>query len=300
MLHLPACEGKRRNSFTPLANHRERELHPPAHNSHWKNLHSMCGNQAVLRMISGQTARVQAENGDPDKPVSPTPTPVPGMQPQDGGGAAPTATTLPTAALDNFRTSGNTDPDNCCAFCPLPLGVGQGGTASNGMEMSFKINGHRAGVGYDILRTRATSFWENGHSGTTGWTMLESEPQGTNDDLTNNDECLIPNKFKIYSEDRPGFTNPLPRPRGTIFQGKGGATTDADAMEVVAKLNFAEWVSAKDFSAGGSWQMISNLVWWHAIVWLTRDSALNWTLDTSRSEIALGSILSDIKKPPGP
>lgn len=124
---------------------------------------------------------------------------------------------------------------------------------------------------------------------------------GTNDDLTNDDECLIPHKSKIFSEDRPGFQNPLPRPRGTIFQGKGGATTDADAMEVVAKFNFAEWVSAKDFNAGIDWQVVSKptFTFWHAIVWLTRDASLNWTLNTSRSEIALGSILGDIKKAPG-
>ena len=296
MLHAPVHESKKRKSSSPALSSREsrREFHPPL-GSQWNNLHSTYGNQAVLRMMSGQPARAQAENGNSGSPPSSGPTPVGG-----GGAGGGTSATMPTATLEEFRASGNTASDNCCALCPESLGVGRGGTASNGMEMRFRINGHRAGVGYDILRTRATSLWETGHAGTTGWTQLETEPMGTNDDHTNDDECLIPNKSKIYVMDRPGFNSAVPMGAGTIFQGVGGATTHGGATEVVEKFNFAEWVSAKDFSAGGNWQVISNptFTFWHAIVWLTKGSDGKWNLDTARSEIATGSILSEIGRAP--
>jgi hypothetical protein len=56
MLHPKACEGKRRSSFKPQPNDLRRELHPPAHDSQWMSLHSMYGNQAVLRMLSSAPA----------------------------------------------------------------------------------------------------------------------------------------------------------------------------------------------------------------------------------------------------
>lgn len=246
-------------------------------------------------MISGQGAwRAQAEGGDPDRPTPTTPTPL------DGGAGGPSPAALPKATLEEFRTGGNTDPDNCCALCPETLGVGRSGTASNGMEMRFRIDGHRAGVGYDILRTRATSFWETGHAGAADWTMVDSEPMGTNDDHTNDDECLIPNKSKIFVMDRPGFNLATPIAGGSLADVKGKAS-DADAKELVLKFNFAEWVSAKDFAAGGNWQVITSptFTFWHAIVWLTRDASNNWQLDAGRSEIARGSILADMAKAPG-
>lgn len=300
MLHAPVSESKQRKSSRPsqLNSERQREFHPPLaghsqRNAQWNFLQSAYGNQAALRMMSGQG--VQAENGDPDQQNLASPAPAP--TPAGGGGGA--SATMPRAALEEFRTSGNTDPDNCCAFCPISLGVGRGGSASNGMEMRFRIDGPRAGVGYDILRTRATSFWERGHAGATDWTMLESEPMGTNDDHTSNDECLIPHRSKIFSIDAPGDTRPTPIAGGSI-RGMKGTASHADATELVAKFNFAEWVNAKDFSAGTNWQTISNptFTFWHSIMWLTRDAANNWILDTGRSEIALGSILSDITRPP--
>jgi hypothetical protein len=212
-----------------------------------------------------------------------------------GDGAA-----MPTVTMDAFRASGSTDPANCCALCPAPLGVGQGGTASNGMEMRFAVAGHRSGISYDILRTRATALWQNGAGGS-GWTLVDSEPMGTNDDLTNDDECLIPQNGKIFVTDSPGFPDQrVPIPRGPPFQGVGGGVTDPNAMELAYKFTFAEWVIAKDFNLGTDWQAVSTptYTFWHAIIRLMRDASLNWTLDATRSEIALGSILSDLRNPP--
>jgi hypothetical protein len=51
---------------------------------------------------------------------------------------------LPCVTNVTFRNTGTSDPDNCCAICPVNLGVGQSGTASNGMEIQFTISGHRS------------------------------------------------------------------------------------------------------------------------------------------------------------
>ena len=57
-------------------------------------------------------------------------------------------------------------------------------------------------------------------------------------------------------------------------------------------MNFAEWVSAKDFNTPGSrWQILGNpqLRRWHSTLWLRRNGARQWVLDP-RCEIALGNI----------
>jgi len=47
---------------------------------------------------------------------------------------APPATALPRVTGITLRTTGNSNALNCCAICPVPLGVGSGGLAANGIE----------------------------------------------------------------------------------------------------------------------------------------------------------------------
>jgi len=64
---------------------------------------------------------------------------------------------LPRVTEIRFRNSGTTDTKNCRS---IDLGVGAGGNACNGMELRFRISGHRAGIEYDITRTRRDSLWQ--------------------------------------------------------------------------------------------------------------------------------------------
>jgi hypothetical protein len=125
---------------------------------------------------------------------------------------------LPRVTRFVFRNQNGTTSAaaNCCLICrtTLPdgrqagsgfnLGVGQGGTASNGMEMQLFLSGHRSGLEYDVVRTRRDSMWER-RGGV--WTRLEIHPMGTSDDRFAADECLRPRNNRIFVVDRPGWPN---------------------------------------------------------------------------------------------
>lgn len=199
---------------------------------------------------------------------------------------------LPCVTNFRFMNTGRTHADNCCASCPMNLGVGVnfggGPTASNGMELQFTISGHRPGLEYDITRTRRNSIWER-RAG--AWTRIESDPMGTNDDHHDRDECLRPRNNRIYVIDTPGFPGAvLPIASGIVFTGLTGASTHADATEVVFRLNFGEWAIARSRTEGIPWTRISGLFYWHSITWLTRNAAGQWVIDRSRCRIAPGSL----------
>jgi hypothetical protein len=202
---------------------------------------------------------------------------------------------LPCVTRVTFRNTGTSDPDNCCANCPINLGVGiergAGPTASNGMELQFTISGHRRGLEYDLTRTRRSSLWER-RAGV--WTRLEFDPMGTRDDHHDDDECLIPRGNRIFAEDRPGWRTVLPAPDGTVFPTRRGSVTQADATDVVRRHNFAEWAIVRSRTEGIPWTRISLPVFWHSILWLTRNAANQWVLDQARSRIARGALTAAV------
>ncbi len=157
--------------------------------------------------------------------------------------------------VPRFVNSGTSHMDNCCALCPVTLGVGIDGQARNGMELQFTISGHRPDIWYDVLRTRRNSLWER----RTGvWTRLETQPMGTWDDCHSDDECLRPRHNRIFAIDGPGYGIILPAPAGTRFAGfTPGVATHADATDVVLRLSFAEWVNARSSAPGSRWTRIS-------------------------------------------
>jgi hypothetical protein len=208
---------------------------------------------------------------------------------------------LPRVTEIRFRNSGRTDASNCCSVCPLDLGVGAGGTASNGMELRFTISGHRPGIQYDITRTRRDSLWQRvaGH-----WASLGANLMGTLDDHHDYDECLTPRGTFIFAIDRPGVPSlALPTPAqaidGRVLWGPT-AITSAAAQDVVFRYSFAEWVIARSRTEGIRWTPLElpsyrdgsrrRFVFWHCVVWLNRDGAGNFVLNVPRSRIDRGSI----------
>jgi hypothetical protein len=238
------------------------------------------------------------------------------MQNATGIGQAAPLAPMPRVVSFIFRSTNGerTDPDNCCTICrrTLPdgtqngtgirLGVGPGGTAFNGMEMQFTISGHRRGLEYDIVRTLRDSLWER-RAG--GWTRLAFLPMGTGDDRRDRDECLIPRRNRIFVVDVPGWHGLiLPAPNGTrfpyTFPDGRVIQTNANAREVVWRLSFAEWVSARSRSENIGWTRLElpprrdgtprRFIFWHSITWLRRNASDQWVLDPARSRIALGAL----------
>jgi hypothetical protein len=214
---------------------------------------------------------------------------------------------FPSITAVTFRTGDSTtsDPNNCCPVCPINLGVGQGGTASNGIEIQLTVAGHRPGFEYDILRTFRNSLWERTAAGV--WRRLERFPMGTADDRHADDECLTPRGNRLFVIDRPGWTGALPAPAGTVFPGLGaGVAAAADARDVVDRSSFAEWVNARNLAEGIPWTRLQlpggaarRFIFWQNVIWLTRDGANRWVLDRARSRIGPGIISArTIDSPP--
>ncbi|MFC5176559.1 hypothetical protein [Nocardioides taihuensis] len=109
---------------------------------------------------------------------------------------------MPRVTQIRFRNSGTSDADNTCAICPVDLGVGPGARAVNGMELRFRIEGHRAGLEYDITRTRRDSLWQRVGG---VWTQLGTNPMGTNDDHHDQDEALTPAAASSTRSTGPGI-----------------------------------------------------------------------------------------------
>lgn len=210
------------------------------------------------------------------------------------------ALALPTVTSFRFRNTGTSDAANCCAVCPLTLGVGAGGTASNGMELRATISGHRSGIEYDITRTRRDSLWQRVGG---VWACLGSNPMGTNDDHRDTDECLVPHSGEfIFAVDRPGVPMlALPTPTVALDAGAiyPGVVTSAAAQDLVFRLSFAEWVIARSRGESVPWTPLElppfrdgsqrRFIFWRCVVWITTNGAGNFVLDAARSRIELGS-----------
>ena len=202
---------------------------------------------------------------------------------------APPAAVLPRVTGITMRTTGNSAAVNCCAICPVALGVGSGGMAANGIELRATIEGHRAGFEYDFVRTRRNSMWER-RAG--AWAELEFQPMGQHDDHHDADECLRIRGKRIYVVDRPGWHIATPIAAGTVLRGVAGGTAHADATDIVLRLSFAEWVIARHKGDGIPWKRLTQpaSTVWRSITWLTRNGAGQFVLDAARSRIGAGVI----------
>jgi hypothetical protein len=135
------------------------------------------------------------------------------------------------------------------------------------MELRANIEGHEAGVTYDIKRLVEFALWEK----VGGKWIFEGHEGPKDDDPDNYDECLIPSPppVHIYSLDAPGLDT--------------ADRADPAATEVVVKHTFAEWVDMeKPIGIGVE---STNTFLWHSIIWLTKSGG-QWTMDRTRSEIA--------------
>lgn len=178
----------------------------------------------------------------------------------------------------DFRNSGTTSDDNCCALCPVDLGEDVRPTRGyhNGMELKAFIRDHEAGASYDIKRTKHRKVSER-VGGT--WNKISEAGPDADDDSSNRDECLTPQSRPplvddyIYSEDRPG--------RRT----RASPESDPAATDVAYIANFTEFVEITD--AAGSTSTDANSFDWHSVAWATKVSG-SWEFNAANSEIEPG------------
>jgi hypothetical protein len=220
-----------------------------------------------------------------------------GGQAPAAGRAGPAPAAAPafslTATRVAFNTAGAPDPANCAVVAPtMPaLGASLGGRALNAMEMVFRINGTiPRGTEFEITRTVTDVSWERDAAG--NWRRILVTPAGTGDDRTDNDECHPPDARRIFVLDEPGFG-------GLDARGLdigGGVHVAADATAFAIKLNFFEWVIARNRSLGIDWTVISQPVFhrWHSIHSVADTGGGAWSLANTpggdANEIALGHV----------
>jgi hypothetical protein len=177
------------------------------------------------------------------------------------------------------------------------------------MELQFTLSDHRAGIQYEITRTKRSTTWER-----VGgiWRRLHSQPMGTSDDRQDRDECLSPRNNRLFVIDLPGWPVALPAAAGTRFSatpvGQMPVESHADATDVVRRLSMAEWPMARSIAEGIPWTPLQlppqrsgaarRFIFWHNIVWLTRDGLHRWVIDRARSRIGLGSLSATVVNSP--
>ena len=195
-----------------------------------------------------------------------------------GGGTTPTT---PSVTAWSVRNSGATQRDNCCAVCPVDLGVDiQSPNYKNGIELKATLRNHSSGFSYDIKRTKEANYWRrNGASDPWGSIASWNKPAGSDDDSHDSDECLAPvadgSNHKIYAEDRPGF-----RP----------ANLSNSYTDYVQMINFIEFVRV--IGSGGTSTDDTLVQNWHTKMWVNKDASDHWSVNTAGSEIGSGHLAS--------
>jgi hypothetical protein len=182
----------------------------------------------------------------------------------------------PSVNTWDFMNTGSTSNDNCCAVCPIDLGVDSMSAQGyhNGMELRVYMLNHEAGASYDIKRTKHRKVSQR--IGGTWSTVAEVGP-GADDDSSNRDECLTPTFSMvgdyIYSTDAPGF-----RTRANPVNVAPAAT------DVAYIANFTESVR---ITHGGTTTDDPTTFDWHSVSWATKVNG-SWEFNTANSEIEPG------------
>ncbi|HEY5751984.1 MAG TPA: OmpA family protein [Chthoniobacterales bacterium] len=199
-------------------------------------------------------------------------------------GMAPPTSREPSVFRWLSNNSGSTDPTNCCAICPVNLGVDcDPPNFRNGIEFAISIRDHDPSYSYDIKRTLEAKYHRTRDLplGTSGpWETVSSwnKPAGTPDDGHDSDECLIPQAsgsvHKVFSEDRPGFQP---------------ASLRNTYNSYISMVNFVEFVRIQRFD--GSTYDDSLQQNWHTKL-LVEKSGGTWSVNTSESEIGTGHLSS--------
>jgi hypothetical protein len=236
-------------------------------------------NESEARTVSvSDEVNVEEEDGVQDESkLRPSITPAMRTIRRQIGSSDPASGVIqrtPSVSAWTFTASGSTSANNCCALCPMTLGVGGPSSFTNGMELEAFIADDETGAAYDVKRVKERSTWQRVGG---AWNNLTHVGPGADDDSHNDDECLttsvtIPFLPAVYSIDSPGFTT-------TGF--------DPAATDAVYKASFVESVRITP-AAGGAFNDTKTFAW-HTISWLTQTGG-TWAMDVARSEIAPGSV----------
>jgi hypothetical protein len=245
----------------------------------------------VLRLEDGVGSPPDAGGGDggdagaagpaPDAGAPPSPLPAGAAPPAPAAAAARAG--LPTATFERFVTAGAV---RCCRIagdhgCPTHLGPSIAGDArnQNGMNLVFKIAGHRPSVEYGFVQVMHRSFCTRDAAAAGGaWNVAAANGPGADDSPDPDATCTRPNAAnEITMTDAPGFATAL---------GAGGGLPGLD--EVSQRMNATDWVIAKE--RPGKWQRISDLFVWHSVNRNRRNAAGNWELFPGGNEIGRGAV----------
>lgn len=199
---------------------------------------------------------------------------------------------VPIVDSTSFKNRGRTHPDDCAVNKPPQLGVGvrEHGrtTLSNAMELRFTLDGHRAGLRYEITRRRSNSIWGR-KQGSTNWSSFETQSNVLDDRRPALDECLSPKNNRIFSIDRPGWpetTSPV-REGTRLSKFSGGSIDSSEFHDLVAIYGFTEaaFVQSKRNPRRIPWTKISDSIHWYCIIWLTRRSMSSDGIEYSALEL---------------
>jgi hypothetical protein len=175
-----------------------------------------------------------------------------------------------------FRNSDFAD-SNQQRLGPNPLG-----NFYNAMEVCWRIPpGHRGAVQYRVRRTIEEELWQRVAG---PWSLVSQTAAGTADDPEEDSPSVTLRPPYIYSFDAPGWILPSTTRQ---FRAPRGQLTAPDALKIVLKQNFREWV---DGAYERTRERVSRVIAWHNLLCLQRDNAnSNWSIGTS--EIAMGRVL---------
>ncbi|MFO0699075.1 MAG: DUF4157 domain-containing protein [Nitrospira sp.] len=181
------------------------------------------------------------------------------------------------------NNSGSTDTANCCAVCPVNLGVDcDPPNFKNGIEFTVSIRDHDPAYSYDIKRTKEAKYHRalDLPMGLTGpWQTVSAwnKPAGSDDDSHDSDECLVPQAngsvHRVFSEDRPGFTSTLSNTYNAYIQ----------------MINFVEFVRIR--KSDGTTYDDPLQQDWHTKILVEKNGG-TWSVNTAESEVDTGHLSS--------
>jgi hypothetical protein len=205
----------------------------------------------------------------------------------------PAVPEFPTATFARFVTSG---PVRCCndvhhtGQCPPHLGPAVPGDPQpqNGMNLVFRVDGHRPGIQYRFVQRiefQRCIRWAPVNGG--NWELLDRAGPGHPDSPVRNATCPIPNaNNEITMMDAPGFQIAL----------GGSGTVGID--EITVRMNASNWVIARE--GRGPWRRISGIFHWFSTTRIRRNAAGVMELSPGANRIGAGSCVIGGCVPPPP